>query len=198
MFYAVRKGITPGIYNSWIECEKQVKGFPGAVFKKFETKDEANYFIINKIVELPKNKLQLWTDGSAKLGVNAGYGFVVVNEDKIEQYSGKILVPPFSAPQAETYAMLKGLQYMESNHNNKDFDIYCDSIFVVNTLKEWGPQRIRSNVDWSKYEYNHILKPLTIWCMEYKGRLTINHVNSHIGLPYNELADKLAEKGRLN
>ncbi|MCM2676798.1 ribonuclease H [Alkalicoccobacillus plakortidis] len=40
-FYVVWKGIQPGIYTSWAECEAQVKGFPGARFKSFPTKAEA-------------------------------------------------------------------------------------------------------------------------------------------------------------
>ena len=32
-YYAVRKGRIPGIYRTWSECQKQVTGYPGAVFK---------------------------------------------------------------------------------------------------------------------------------------------------------------------
>ena len=28
--YAVKKGITTGIFNTWNECKRQVHGFPGA------------------------------------------------------------------------------------------------------------------------------------------------------------------------
>ncbi|XP_063373903.1 ribonuclease H1 [Cydia amplana] len=44
-FYAVAKGRSTGIYNSWADCEAQVKGFSGAKFKKFDTKSDANEFI---------------------------------------------------------------------------------------------------------------------------------------------------------
>ena len=47
-FYAVRVGNAPGIYNTWSECENQVKGFKGAKFKKFKSYDEALAFIDNK------------------------------------------------------------------------------------------------------------------------------------------------------
>ena len=43
--YAVRKGFKPGVYNSWNECEKQVKGFSGAVYKSFKTFGEARTFV---------------------------------------------------------------------------------------------------------------------------------------------------------
>ena len=36
-YYAVRKGRIPGIYRTWSECQKQVTGYPGAVFKGFVT-----------------------------------------------------------------------------------------------------------------------------------------------------------------
>ena len=44
-FYAVKAGRTPGIYESWSDCEKQVKGFGGAIYKSFSTKAEAQAFI---------------------------------------------------------------------------------------------------------------------------------------------------------
>ena len=40
-FYTVWKGKTPGVYNSWKECEEQVKGFEGAQYKAFATQQEA-------------------------------------------------------------------------------------------------------------------------------------------------------------
>lgn len=43
-FYAVYKGRVPGVYHTWAECEKQVKGFGGAIFKSFMTQSEATLF----------------------------------------------------------------------------------------------------------------------------------------------------------
>ena len=43
-FYAVRKGLNTGIYTNWDEAEKNVKGFPGAEYKKFSTlKDTCDF-----------------------------------------------------------------------------------------------------------------------------------------------------------
>ncbi|MGN0350038.1 MAG: viroplasmin family protein [Roseburia sp.] len=44
-FYAVKVGKTPGIYGSWDECKRMVDGYPGAVYKSFKTKAEAQEFI---------------------------------------------------------------------------------------------------------------------------------------------------------
>lgn len=44
-FYAVAKGRTPGIFMTWPDCEAQVKGFPGARYKKFDSVAGAQDFI---------------------------------------------------------------------------------------------------------------------------------------------------------
>jgi ribonuclease HI len=40
-YYVVWKGRKPGIYTSWAECEAQVKGYPGAEYKSFGSRDMA-------------------------------------------------------------------------------------------------------------------------------------------------------------
>lgn len=44
-YYAVGVGREIGIYNTWDECEAQVKGYSGALFKKFDDKKSAWEFI---------------------------------------------------------------------------------------------------------------------------------------------------------
>uniref|UniRef100_F1LDK0 Ribonuclease H n=1 Tax=Ascaris suum TaxID=6253 RepID=F1LDK0_ASCSU len=44
-YYAVARGTKPGVYRTWAECEKQVKGFAGARYKKFLNEHEALDFI---------------------------------------------------------------------------------------------------------------------------------------------------------
>ncbi len=44
-YYAVRVGSAPGIYLSWTECKAVTDGFPGAVFKSFKTRAEAEAFM---------------------------------------------------------------------------------------------------------------------------------------------------------
>ncbi|CAI9732840.1 ribonuclease H1-like isoform X1 [Octopus vulgaris] len=43
-FYAVKKGHAPGVYETWTECQEQIKGFYGPKFKKFSTEEEALAF----------------------------------------------------------------------------------------------------------------------------------------------------------
>ena len=44
-FYAVRVGITPGIYHTWAECEPQIFGVKGAKYKSFPTEAQAEEYL---------------------------------------------------------------------------------------------------------------------------------------------------------
>jgi ribonuclease HI len=44
-FYAVKIGKVPGIYSTWDACKAMVDGFPGAVYKSFKTRAEAEAFV---------------------------------------------------------------------------------------------------------------------------------------------------------
>ncbi len=41
-YYVVWDGVVPGIYTSWAECQLQIKGYVGAKYKSFATKEEAD------------------------------------------------------------------------------------------------------------------------------------------------------------
>ena len=40
-FYVVWKGVNPGVYASWTECRLQIQGYKGAIYKSFDTEEEA-------------------------------------------------------------------------------------------------------------------------------------------------------------
>lgn len=40
-YYVVWNGVNPGIYSTWNECQLQIRGFKGAAYKGFETREEA-------------------------------------------------------------------------------------------------------------------------------------------------------------
>ena len=46
VFYAVANGNSIGIFYNWKDCSESVKGFKGSVYKKFDTKEEADNFIL--------------------------------------------------------------------------------------------------------------------------------------------------------
>lgn len=44
-YYAVRRGYHPGLYRSWHECEREVKGFKNSEFRSFKEIGEAERYL---------------------------------------------------------------------------------------------------------------------------------------------------------
>lgn len=71
-FYAVRKGVCPGIYKSWEECQQNVTGFSGAEFKGFKTLEEAEeYMGSSAATGAGENAVRESAAGRSACGVNA-------------------------------------------------------------------------------------------------------------------------------
>lgn len=55
-FYAVKKGLRPGIYHTWAECQEQTHGVSGAAFKSFSTQQAADQYLEAGTVPLEKKR----------------------------------------------------------------------------------------------------------------------------------------------
>ena len=55
-FYAVKKGLRPGIYATWAECQEQTKGVSGAAFKSFSTQQAADQYLEAGVEPLAKKR----------------------------------------------------------------------------------------------------------------------------------------------
>ena len=75
-YYAVKTGRKPGIYIKQEEYKDQIHGYPGALFKKFYTRQHAEEYINGPIID-ENNKIEIWTDryckNNRKLGAIASY-----------------------------------------------------------------------------------------------------------------------------
>jgi ribonuclease HI len=69
VYYGVAKGKTRGVFEIWSECKKSIDGFNGAIFKKFDSKEDAekfvttgfinnNYLINKKTTVISNNKIK--------------------------------------------------------------------------------------------------------------------------------------------
>lgn len=61
-FYGVKVGEKIGVYNTWTECLEQVKGYSGADYKSFKTKEEANEFVYGNSISVVKKEHKLDDD----------------------------------------------------------------------------------------------------------------------------------------
>ena len=89
-FYGVQVGRQPGVYETWDDCKAQVDGFPGAKFKGFLIREEAQAYSENKTFN-PKTQsyetpnvqggVEIYVDGSY-FEKRYAYGVVILTEDK--------------------------------------------------------------------------------------------------------------------
>ena len=99
-YYAVRAGRSTGVFLTWAECQKQVTGFPGAVFKSFTTIEEAENFVKGIVPQIEESGEQIlkaepgalvaYVDGSYNVANNQfSYGIVLLDgeqELKFQQF----------------------------------------------------------------------------------------------------------------
>ena len=52
--YAVKRGLVPGIYHTWADCQKQTHQVSGAIFKSFTTQQAADQYLGTGTVSLNK------------------------------------------------------------------------------------------------------------------------------------------------
>jgi ribonuclease HI len=80
-YYVVWKGHNTGIFNSWKECQEQIKNFPGAVYKSFPTREEAENAWAGKASDFigQKKSFKTLTDEELKAAGRPVYGSISVD-----------------------------------------------------------------------------------------------------------------------
>lgn len=59
-YYVVWNGICPGIYTSWTDCQRQINGYEGAIYKSFNTQEEAEKaYNSSPYIYIGKNKEEI-------------------------------------------------------------------------------------------------------------------------------------------
>lgn len=87
-YYGVRSGRTPGVYNTWSDCQKQIDKFPNAIFKSFPTEMEAHDYCHNSAtVQMPageqqESSIDIFVDGSYYQS-RYSWAFAVYEGDKL-------------------------------------------------------------------------------------------------------------------
>ena len=69
-YYAVRIGRNVGIYTTWADCEAQVKGYSGAQYKSFPTKEEAENFVGYQAVPVKQSSNSGRVEEQVKSGIS--------------------------------------------------------------------------------------------------------------------------------
>lgn len=213
-YYAVRKGKKTGVYNTWEECQEQILGISGAIYKKFKDKREAYNFagiqydedyeeaiktakvkaetvrqnstdLIEEIATL--DKVTVYTDGSynAKEKV-AGYGVVLVKDGKaILKDFGKIHGSLYIESRNVLSELYGALKAMELAIANGIKSI--EILYDYVGVQKWATGSWKANKELTKYYQVTSRRYMS------KVNVTFVKVEAHTGIKYNEMADELAK-----
>jgi ribonuclease HI len=205
-FYAVVRGLKPGIYENWSGkdgAEAQVNGFPGARFQGFLTREEAKAWLQGQgessenVVrdssaksEDKKGIVTLYTDGGCINNPGpGGYGVVLLYEEKRKELSGGFRHTTNN--RMELTACIEGLKALKFPCQVR---LYSDSQYVVNGIKKGWAKRWRQN-GWMRNrldpaENADLWEQLLDLCERHQ--VEFNWVKGHDGNPGNERCDQLA------
>ena len=194
--YAVRKGFNTGIFQTWEECEKQVKGFKGAEFKGFSGIQDARQYLNSKVdgkkereklqCQISKDAVQIYVDGSFNLDKKiAAYGLVIVKKDKafLKDFSAYPYVDVTDSHNvgAELIGAKRAVELSLANDFKKlviHYDYMGIEKFATGAWRAKTPQTL---------EYQMFMQ-------RYMQLVDISFVKikSHSGNKFNDMADRLA------
>ncbi|MEY8370480.1 ribonuclease H family protein [Aerococcaceae bacterium 50-4] len=208
-YYAVKKGKTPGIYRSWPDCQKQVKGFSGAVYKSFTSLEAAEAFMGNgsqnesqtkqgeeirwlvkagNNTQLDDQTMSVYVDGSFdKKSGYFGYAGVVLYQDQIKNYKGGRNTEGLAKMRnvaGEIVAAMHAVK-IAKDAGVKNLVIFHDYMGIA----EWALKSWQAKNDYTKDYQNYMqaqAEDLAIGFVK---------VAAHTGNQYNEEADNLAKDG---
>ena len=206
-FYAVRKGHAPGIYTQWFGpagAQVQVEGFPGAVYRGFATRAEAEAFLAGtsppaadkrpapKQAEVPRGPhVTVYTDGGAIGNPGpGGYGVVIIPpEGELRELSGG-----FRRTTNNRMELMACIVALENIDGRQPIVLYSDSRYMVDAInKRWVFSWKKKG--WKKAD-GQPAKNTDLWERLLKRledlEVSFRWVKGHAGQEWNERCDALA------
>jgi ribonuclease HI len=219
-YYAVAKGRRPGIYTAWFGpggAEELIRGFSGAVYKRFASLSEAERWLENPISAMAvsekitsptgsairkpqiadgdkelniKGKIVVYTDGGCRGNPGpGGYGVIIIaGEKRIELAEGFRLT---TNNRMELMACLAALKALITP---ADVILHSDSRYVINGISKGWARKWRAN-NWMRTrseaaENSDLWAQLLDLCDSHRVRFV--WVRGHAGQTENERCDELA------
>jgi len=212
-YYAVARGYRIGIYTAWSGdegAEVQVRGFPGACYKGFATRDEAEKWLKNPgtakgkfhksesesrfpdIIQetSPANMVNIYTDGGCSGNPGpGGWGAVIVDGDSREELSGGYGLTTNN--RMELTACIMALEMLSGQ---RILSLYSDSRYVVQGITKGWARKWQSQ-NWMRTKTERA-ENVDLWSRLLRlcdrHQVTFVWVRGHAGHPENERCDKLA------
>lgn len=191
-FYAVKQGRKTGIFSTWSECEKQVKGFKGAKYKKFKSEAEAKKYLgetKEKSVDINKGYV-FYVDGSYNEKINkAGWGLVILKDGKmIEALKGVITEDDLDLGQRNVVGELIGAiaTVQQAKQRKIEEFVLC---FDLEGIESWVTG------DWNaEHQLTRGYRDIMRKAIDDGLKITFNKVKGHSGDKWNDYVDTLAKQ----
>ena len=199
-YYAVKKGKTPGIYLTWNDCKAQTDGYSGAIYKSFQSAEEAENFVRGtaaaaggngaengeETVQPDEDTAVAYVDGSYNVATGEySCGVVFLYEGKEETMAQKgedeelaqmrnVAGEILGSQLAMELAVKRGIRKIKIYHDYQGIASWC--------LGEWKTNKEGTKA-YKKY-YDSVQGKLQVTFVKVKG---------HSGDHYNDMADELAK-----
>lgn len=193
-YYAVREGRSPGIYNTWEECSKEVIGYKGAIYKKFTSYEEALNFMndiekkdIQIEDELKEDEIIAYVDGSFSTDINTySYGVVIISNNGKESFNGYDNNLDMAKMRNVSGELMGAIEAIKWAIERKKKRLYLHYDYAG--IENWAKGNWKTNKEGTK-AYKKFYDSI-------KGKIDIQFikVKAHSGVKYNEEADLLAKK----
>jgi len=215
-FYVVWAGRKTGVFTDWATTQLQVDKFPGARFKSFPSRAEAEQAFqagrpaptgtgsaTSKRSTPAPNKvhtatvgLQIYCDGACEPNPGkSGSGLAVYRDGSLTQLWYGLYNPNGTNNTAELNALHHALLIAETAIvAGQTAEILCDSTYAINCVSKWAAGWEAKG--WRKaggeIKNLSIIQDAHAVYNRIDSQLQLTHVSAHVGTEGNELADRMA------
>jgi ribonuclease HI len=221
-YYVVWQGRETGIFNDWASCKKQIDHFPGARYKSFKTQQEAQAafqgatgkagssagagVVFKKApgvktysaseIDAIEVETKIFTDGGCEPNPGkAGSGIAVYRQGHLAELWYGLYNPKGTNNTAELNALYRAMLMAEQEIKQKrTVVIFCDSKYAIQCITQWaaGWQKKGWKKAGGEIKNLALIQQMFALYQTVKTQLSILHVNGHVGVEGNELADRMS------
>ncbi len=214
-FYAVWAGHKPGIYTTWAEAEKQVKGYPKAGFKSFSTRPLAEEAFAKGTAAPSKPALQrkppvststtnqtstsdvdIYCDGACDPNPGkSGTGIAIYKKQQLNQLWYGLHNRSGTNNTAELLGLYHSLMFAKAAaEDGQSVTVHCDSKYSIDCVTTWacGWKAKGWKKKGGEIKNLDIIKPAHALYLEIADKVQVQHVKGHAGIEGNELADRMS------